>query len=449
MRSLFAAASSWIFLSVLGLLGSSALASGQDLTVTSTHAGAFQFGQTNAYYFLRVSNVGATLSSGFVSVMETVPTGLTITSMSGDGWTCTVNSCGRSDAVGAGRFYPVIVVMATVAPNAGWWLTNKVTVAGGGDVNTANNTATDLTAVVESGYPVAWGSNDAKQSDVPAGLDNVVAVAGGQSHSLALTSDGTVVAWGDNTSGQSKVPAGLDNVIAVAAGAQHSLALQSDGTVVAWGDNTYGQTKVPASLANVIAIAAGGNYSLALESNGVVLAWGNKGAPIGQAIPGTISLVTAIATGGAVSLAVRNNETIVGWGDDSWGQTNVPGTLTNAVAFGIGGAHCIALKSDGTVAAWGNNSWGQTNVPGGLNYAVSISAGQSHNLALKSTGTVVAWGENNFGQTTLPSGLSSVTAIAAGWYNSIAVVARPSLRHPRCCVTEPPTTTHPRRTPPR
>ena len=35
--------------------------------------------------------------------------------------------------------------------------------------------------------------------------------------------------------GQSDVPAGLSNVVAVAAGGQHSLALKADGTVVAWG----------------------------------------------------------------------------------------------------------------------------------------------------------------------------------------------------------------------
>jgi len=35
---------------------------------------------------------------------------------------------------------------------------------------------------------VAWGDNDAGQCDVPAGLSNVVAIAGGESHNLALVS---------------------------------------------------------------------------------------------------------------------------------------------------------------------------------------------------------------------------------------------------------------------
>src|SRR6185503_2662284 len=65
---------------------------------------------------------------------------------------------------------------------------------------------------------------------------------------------GTVVAWGDNNFGQSNVPAGLSNVVAVAAGYAHSLALKQDGTVLAWGHSAYGQTNVPSLLTSAIAI---------------------------------------------------------------------------------------------------------------------------------------------------------------------------------------------------
>ena len=75
-----------------------------------------------------------------------------------------------------------------------------------------------------------------------------------------------MVAWGYNNSGQTTVPPGLSNVVAIAAGGYHSLALQADGTVVAWGYNGYGQTNVPPGLSNVVAIAArresqSGDYS--------------------------------------------------------------------------------------------------------------------------------------------------------------------------------------------
>ena len=46
--------------------------------------------------------------------------------------------------------------------------------------------------------------------------------AGGE-HSLALEDHGTVVAWGYNCCGQTDVPAGLSDIRAIAAGGNFSL----------------------------------------------------------------------------------------------------------------------------------------------------------------------------------------------------------------------------------
>jgi hypothetical protein len=62
-------------------------------------------------------------------------------------------------------------------------------------------------------------------------LSNVVAIAAGYQHSLALTAEGRVVAWGKNNFGQKCVPAGLSNVVAIAAGVSHGLALMGQPTV--------------------------------------------------------------------------------------------------------------------------------------------------------------------------------------------------------------------------
>ncbi len=159
MRSCLAAMFGWIPLTVLGMCALSPHAGAQDLTITSTHTGTFLSGQTNAYYILRVKNVGSAPTSGYVSATENAPSGLTVTSMIGDGWTCTASSCGRSDALAAGASYPAIMVVASVATTAGSSLTNQVTVSGGGDTNAENNTASDVTAVAANGYPLAWGWN--------------------------------------------------------------------------------------------------------------------------------------------------------------------------------------------------------------------------------------------------------------------------------------------------
>ena len=104
--------------------------------------------------------------------------------------------------------------------------------------------------------------------NVPPGLTNVIAVATGDRHFLALKADGTVLAWGDNANGQTSVPAGLTNVVAIAGGSAFSLALRGDGTVAGWGDDTYNQTNIPAGMTNVVAITAGGLQCLALIGTG-------------------------------------------------------------------------------------------------------------------------------------------------------------------------------------
>jgi hypothetical protein len=80
-----------------------------------------------------------------------------------------------------------------------------------------------------------------------------------------------VVVWGDNTFGQTNVPADLTNLVAIAAGDFHTLALQADGNVVGWGDDSYGQTNVPAGLGKVFAVASGNYQGLALTPTPGVL----------------------------------------------------------------------------------------------------------------------------------------------------------------------------------
>ena len=242
-------------------------------------------------------------------------------------------------------------------------------------------------ALRADGVVLAWGNDSYGQCDVPADLPEALAIAGGGYHSLAILADGTVAAWGANDYAQTNVPGDLANVIGISAGTWHSLALRRDGTVAAWGDNSWGQTNVPVGLSNVVAVAAGGNHSLALRADGTVVAWGEntdaEGNAAGQSVvPGNIASVMAIAAGDYHSLAVRADGTVAAWGDNSQGQSDVPLGLADVVAVSGGGAHSLALTADGTVVAWGANWDGQSGPPLGMNDVVGIAAGEDHSLAL-------------------------------------------------------------------
>ena len=119
-----------------------------DLAITKRHSpGTIVPGETITYT-VTVANVGGSPSSGMVTVTETPPTGLTITALAGAGWTCTIPTCTRSDALAPATSYPDITVTASVGANvAPGTVTNTAVVSGGGDTNTANNTATDPTVI--------------------------------------------------------------------------------------------------------------------------------------------------------------------------------------------------------------------------------------------------------------------------------------------------------------
>ena len=273
--------------------------------------------------------------------------------------------------------------------------------------------ATSRVAQISVSQVVSWGDDDFGQTEVPPGLRDVVAIAAGDSHTLALHEDGTISAWGEESDGQTTPPD--EPLVAVAAGRFHSLGLRANGTVVAWGRNRSGQCDVPASLSNVVAIAAGGAHSLALRADGTVVAWGRT-APA----PG-LSNVVAIAAGNFHSVALRANGEVVAWGYNRAGQCVVPPDLNDVVRIAAGGFHSLALRRDGTVVAWGLNRSGQCDVPPGLSNVVAIAAGGHHSLAIRADGLVVAWGLNQTGQRDAPTDFLRAKAIAAGRVHSLAV----------------------------
>jgi alpha-tubulin suppressor-like RCC1 family protein len=331
------------------------------------------------------------------------------------------------------------------------------------------------------------GNNNTVDSKVPVPVDEngvlagrtVISVASGMSHSVALCSDGTVVAWGYNGYGQlgnnsttdSKVPvrvyaAGVlagRTVVAVAAGESFSMALCSDGTIVTWGANDSSQlgnnstmtsSMVPVRVyasgvlagRSVVAVAAGSSHALALCSDGTVTAWGSNSSgrlgnnstissriPVAVDASGVLAdkVVTAVAAGSSHSLAMCLDGTVAAWGYNNTGQlgnnsttaslipvaVDTTGVLADrtVVAVSAGGSFSLALCSDGRVAAWGANDDGElgnnssvttskipvlvdaTGVLAGKT-VVGIAAGFHFASARCQDGSLVSWGYNNYGQ---------------------------------------------------
>ena len=120
------------------------------LRIAKAHLGNFAPGITGVAYTVTVSNeVGAGPTNSSVTVTESVPSGLTLVSMAGMGWNCTVlPTCTTSSVLNGGASYPPITVTVNVAANAPSQLTNQVSVSGGGS---ATASATDPTTISVAG----------------------------------------------------------------------------------------------------------------------------------------------------------------------------------------------------------------------------------------------------------------------------------------------------------
>jgi len=136
--------------------------------ITKTHSGSMTAGGTGSYT-VTVSNSGGSASTAStVTVTDTPPTGMTVTGMSGTGWTCANNSgwaCTRSDSLAANASYPTLLVAVSIASNASTPLVNSTTVSGGGVASSA--TATDSTNITPPA--AAFGIAKAATSSVATG----------------------------------------------------------------------------------------------------------------------------------------------------------------------------------------------------------------------------------------------------------------------------------------
>ena len=277
------------------------------------------------------------------------------------------------------------------------------------------------------------------------GVKDVVAVSGGDHHSLALSADGSVWGWGSNAVGQTVVGNGpaarritgangeaLPSFSAIASGGNTAVAIGPGGTVWAWGSNLYGQaglgytssltppTQIP-NLDSIVAVAAGHDHVLALRADGSLWTWGrNDHGQLGLGRTGSAVLVPTVL-GALRSAGVR------------------------IVAIAAGDQHAIAVDSKGVAWGWGYNAARQVGDTSAIVVAprqlttsvVSAAAGRDHTLLLLEDGRVSAWGSNDFGQlgtgsttgafgfvqTASGTDLTGVIAVSASGLQSFAVTS--------------------------
>jgi alpha-tubulin suppressor-like RCC1 family protein len=219
-------------------------------------------------------------------------------------------------------------------------------------------------AVDSTGHAWVWGEDGFSSLCVPGGrsiatpmqvpgLSHVVAVQGGEEHTIWLTASGTVLACGKNIYGElgigqgriiSRTPTevpGLAGIVEVSAGDRTSAARNGKGRVFMWGYNSHGQ------------VGVGSSQSIIWTPRLVGLP-----EPAKQ-----ISAGGDLAENGA-SLALTNSGLLYGWGDDKCGEIGDGQTVNklSPVNTGLhfasavtGGLFSLGLDARGNVYSWGCN----------------------------------------------------------------------------------------------
>jgi hypothetical protein len=264
------------------------------------------------------------------------------------------------------------------------------------------------------GRVVASGMNSSGQCNPPEDLNDAIAIAAGEHHTLALKKNGVIVGWGGNRNGQITIPTGLSSVVGISAQRDTSVAVNKYGNIQVWGEYIIN----PPQDSSAIKVQANGASIVVLNSKGVVSQFG----PSSYNLPNNINGVSDIVGGYSHSLAIKNDGTVIAWGWNQDGQTNVPAFINRVVRVAAGDNHSMALDENGKIFAWGDSLSDAISIPASLGEVVEIAAGNRINTALKSDGKIVVWGGRWGGEDAFAASLKNVVKIACGLMHRVYIV---------------------------
>ena len=297
------------------------------LTLTKASVGNFVVGKTGTFT-LSPGNSGGLATSGPITVVDTLPTGLTFVSASGSGWTCSDSGGKRlrarrrrrsPQAVTARRLPSLTNILANALPS----VTNTATASGGGAPNTANASVT----VPVTGFP-SLTIQKQHTGDFVVGQQGAFTINVGNDGNVDTSTNITVT---------DTLPAGLTYVSATGTGWACSAAGQIvtciSPTVIPVGGTSAPITLVTAVGAAAIpsatntATAAGGNAPNTPTATDVVTVTGVPALTLTKSHTGNF----AVGAQGTFTLLAGNNGTAA-----TAGLVTVADTLPAGLTFVAG-----------------------------------------------------------------------------------------------------------------
>ena len=447
-----------------------------DIAITSTPSGSFAAGGTGTYTLGVTSNGPDTYSpTDTITVTDTLPTGLTYnpTGSGGTGWTCgavgQVVTCTASNVtIASGGSLPNITLNVTVANTIASSVTNTATVVSNPsfDFNTANNTATNTTSIVEPDLTtstktvVNTSGGDANPGDtlqytitltesagaVAAGVsvtDNVpAAMSGFTASAVVVTGSATTVTNASTNTGGTNgdglvnisnitVPANGTVTIVfsaqVASGTANCATINNTGTIT----NPNGSTTTVTVTAPTIVVA----QSQCASSGNKVLYF------YSAVVTGTTHEMSRATTATNTSVTINGNNGAANWEQQPVAAKSIvipAQTVTVALYMTRGGANSnrtvkVALaKNSAPATLLGSQTLtfnpGTTETLETFSFtipATTVAAGDAllvevTNTTTTTTNTVLIWPLNGTNKSTLTFGTSTVVNVdSVTVYNAV------------------------------
>jgi alpha-tubulin suppressor-like RCC1 family protein len=236
---------------------------------------------------------------------------------------------------------------------------------------------------------------------------NIIDIAAGGQHTVALTDRNEIITWGSNTDGQQVYTGQCDivnsekRVNSIAAGTYYTACSYEDGSISIWGDDSDGQCSMAVS-SDVSSVHSGGEGNVyCILDDFKLVSWGRKEKNH------SIANVKYVATGHYHHMVVDRDDNLIPIGRASSNELDLPILSDNIKMISVSGelpGHTLILQHDGLVHGMGNNLYGQIdtrgpyvsdysgNLAGRWQY---ISTGLSWSVGVTEQGELIGWGMFN------------------------------------------------------
>ncbi len=228
-----------------------------------------------------------------------------------------------------------------------------------------------------------------------------------------------------------------NNIVNIACGGNHIVAIDESGQFYTWGYNEGGQTEIPNNITHEFAsnhieakqMDARSQWTATLSSEGELFLWGSTQVQMTFLIPPSSQGRITKFAGGDTNIALLHDDGTVAVIGDRGTEfyLQLPTELTDGsvtvVDIAATNKNVLALDDKGNLYTWGSSQNNLLNLPTIEGTTVSVHAGYNNFFTRSQTGDISGWGNDTYAQLDHLETLSDIQMLYADYYQFYAINA--------------------------